>query len=68
MKIKNIQIYIKHKNNFLKNWEDYFKNGILNYIYLNKLQRSNSYIENYNHRIREMLGPYCSKIGISVIP
>jgi len=25
-------------------------------------------LENYNRRIREVLGPYCSKIGISVIP
>lgn len=42
--------------------------GNLNYAFIKKPQRSNSYLENYNRRIREVLGPYCSKKGISVIP
>ena len=58
----------KFKNYFMKNWEYHFKNGILNYKNINRLQRTNSYIENYNKRIREILGPYVYKIGISVIP
>ena len=44
-----------------------FYDGILNYIYLNKVQRCISYIENYNHRIREILNPFINKIGISLI-
>ena len=35
---------------------------------MNKVQRSNSYIENYNLRIREKLNPFTNKLGISVIP
>ena len=31
---------------------------ILNYAYISKIQRSNSYIENYNQHIRNELYPY----------
>ena len=60
--------YNKFKNYYRKNWEHHFKNGLLNYININRLQRTNSYIEKYNKRIREILSPYVYKIGISVIP
>ena len=33
-------------------WIPYVKNGFLNCSYLKKEQRSNSYIENYNRRIK----------------
>ena len=41
---------------------------MLNYIYLNKLQRIISFLENYNHRICGTLKPFCTKIWISIIP
>ena len=40
----------------------------LDYIYINKKQRSNSYLENYNRRIREKLGSFLTKRGKSIIP
>ena len=43
---------------FYKNWNIYFENDILNYYSLLKIQRSNSYIENYNRRIRSILSKY----------
>ena len=43
------------KKYFISQWEFYIKRGILNYAYLNKIQRSNSYIENYNKRIKTEL-------------
>ena len=33
-------------------------NGILDYSYLSKEERSNSYIENYNRRIKTKLSKY----------
>lgn len=39
----------------MSTWEVFFLNGILNYIFVN---RGN----------REIIGPYCNKIGISIIP
>ena len=39
-------------------WLPYFVNGMLNYHYLNKEQRSNSYIENYNRRIKLKLSKF----------
>ena len=42
--------------------------GSLNYIFLNKNQRSNSYLENYNRRIKEILGLFLTKIGRTIIP
>ena len=64
----NIILFNKYKNYFISTWLSYFNDGILNYIFINKVQRCNSYIENYNHRIREILIPFTNKIGISVIP
>ena len=43
---------------FYKNWNIYFENDILNYYSLLKIQRINSYIENYNRRIRSILSKY----------
>ena len=58
---------MKYKKYFLSTWLQYFQNTLLNYIYINRIQRTNSYIENYNHRIRIILGPFYNKIGISII-
>ena len=43
---------------FESQWLQYFKNGMLNYSYLPKKFRSNSYIENYNRRIKLKLSKY----------
>ena len=43
---------------FESQWSQYFKNGMLNYSYLPKKFRSNSYIENYNRRIKLKLSKY----------
>ena len=45
-------------NYFINQWVKYFKNGSLNYKKLNKSFRSNSYIENYNRRIKLKLSKY----------
>ena len=52
-----------HENNeimdYYKNeWESYLINGFLNYEYLKKEQRSNSYLENYNRRIKQKLSNF----------
>ena len=55
-------------NYFKRQWLSYFKNGFLNYSYLKKDFRSNSYIENYNRRIKLKLSKYLygkSKVKIS---
>ena len=39
-------------------WLHLFKNGTLNYAYIIKEQRSNSFIENYNRRIKTVLSKY----------
>ncbi len=55
-------------NYFKRQWLSYFKNGFLNYSYLKKDFRSNSYIENYNRRIKLKLSKYLygkAKVKIS---
>ena len=61
-------LFLKFKYYFLENWVEYIYNGPLIYIFLNKNQRSNSYLENYNRRIKEILGPFLSKRGRAIIP
>lgn len=61
-------LFNKFKSYFIKEWKKYFDEGSLNYIYLDKKQRSNSYLENYNRRIKDILGPFLSKRGKTVIP
>ena len=61
--IKNTYISkgVKYENfieYFENQWIPYFINGMLNYHYLNKEQRSNSYIENYNRRIKLKLSKF----------
>lgn len=51
----NLNLLNKLEKYFNKTWKKYFENNSLNYIYINKIQRSNSYIENYNKRIRDLL-------------
>ena len=48
----------KFKNYFYKQWENIIKSGILNYAYASVQQRSNSFIENYNRRIKTELCKY----------
>ena len=36
-------------------WSYYINEGYLNYIYLKKEQRPNSYLENYSRRIKTIL-------------
>jgi hypothetical protein len=43
---------------FENQWLQYFHNGMLNYQFLSKEQRSNSYIENYNRRIKLKLSKF----------
>ena len=55
-------------NYFKRQWVSFFINGLLNYSYLKKDFRSNSYIENYNRRIKLKLSKYLygkSKVKIS---
>ena len=71
-------LILKFKKYYFKQWMQYFENNILNYKYLTKIQRTNSYIENYNKRIRDILGkflynlfnigPYLNRKGVSIIP
>ena len=51
----NIKTYIEYVEN---QWIQYFRNGMLNYHYLTKEQRSNSYIENYNRKIKLKLSKF----------
>ena len=55
MKDKDIENFKKY---FYKQWEDLIKSGILNYAYASIQQRSNSFIENYNRRIKIELCKY----------
>ncbi len=48
-------IYNNFKSYFKKEWEKFFKKGILNYAFVSKELRSNSFIENYNKRIKAEL-------------
>ena len=50
--------YVEFLDYFENQWKRYYENGMLNYIYLSKEQRSNSYIENYNRRIKLKLSKY----------
>ena len=62
------KIFPEFINYFKRQWLSYFKNGYLNYCYLKKDFRSNSYIENYNRRIKLKLSKYLygkSKVKIS---
>ena len=45
-------------NYFKTEWEPYIINGFLNYMWLKKEQRSNSYLENYNRRIKQKLSSF----------
>lgn len=60
-------IFNNFKKYFISTCCENFEKGILNYSFLNKVQRFNSYIENYNHRLKDLLNPFINKIGISVI-
>ena len=60
--------YSKFKDYFIKVWNEYFIDGTLNYIILKKIQRSNSYLENYNKRIEHLMGPFLSEKGRTIIP
>ena len=55
MKDKDIENFKKY---FYKQWEHLIKSGILNYAYASIQQRSNSFIENYNRRIKTELCKY----------
>ena len=50
--------FIEFKNYYITTWGKFLKNGILNYIYLIKEQRSNSYLENYNRLIKQKLSTF----------
>jgi len=61
------EIFLKYEKNtnienfkkyFYNQWEDPIKSGILNYAYASIQQRSNSFIENYNRRIKTELCKY----------
>ena len=39
-------------------WEKYVFNGFFNYEFLKKEQRSNSYLDNYNRRIKQKLSNF----------
>lgn len=61
-------LYNKYKNYFKKIWNPYFQDGTFNYIYLNKKQRCNSYLENYNKRFKQFLSTFLSQKGRTIIP
>ena len=44
--IKINPLFVDYGNYYITTWFPYFYNGMLNYIYLTKEQRSNSYLEN----------------------
>ena len=52
---ENFSVYIDY---FKNEWESYIRNGFLNYMWLKKEQRSNSYLENYNRRIKQKLSSF----------
>ena len=51
-------LFLDYINYFKMTWIPFFLNGMLNYAYLTKEQRSNSYLENYNRIIKEKLSNY----------
>ena len=56
--IKKNNLYEVFINYFENQWLVYYINGLLNYKFLSKEQRSNSYIENYNRRIKLRLNKF----------
>ena len=56
--LKTNKKYEEFLNYFENQWYPYLANGMLNYHLLSKEQRSNSYIENYNRRIKLKLSKY----------
>ena len=64
--------YIKNFKRFEKyiydTWIYYINNWSLNYIFINKKQRTNSYLENYNRRLKDILGPSLNRRGKTIIP
>ena len=50
--------FVKYYKYFEKQWIPFFENNKLNYSYLNRDERSNSYIENYNRVIKLKLSKY----------
>ena len=55
---KNNKIYEQFLDYFETQWIPFFENGLLNYHYLAKEKTSNSYIGNYNRRIKLKLSRY----------
>ena len=51
-------ILIEFEKYYNSNWKRFFKNNALNYKIITKEERSNSYLENYNKRIRDKLCKY----------
>ena len=58
-----IQLLNNFKTYFIKEWTNYFIDGHLNYNLITKIQRSNSFIENYNKKINSNLRPFLNKKG-----
>lgn len=56
--IKINDLYKEYYNYFKKTWEPFFENGMLNYVYISKEQRPNSYIENYNRIVKQKLSNF----------
>ena len=54
-KVKKYNEFILYYNN---QWKKYIINGMLDYSGLSKEERSNSYIENYNRRIKLRLSKF----------
>ena len=50
--------YVNYYEYFEKQWIPFFENNKLNYSYLNRDERSNSYIENYKRVIKLKLSKY----------
>ena len=50
--------YIEYRHYFEKYWKKFFLEGMLDYTKIKKEYRSNSYIENYNKRIKLKLSEY----------
>lgn len=47
-----LNILKKYENYFIKNLKLYFDNEFLNYSSINKIKRTNNYLENYNKRLQ----------------
>ena len=63
-----IQLLNNFKTYFIKEWTNYFIDGHLNYNLITKIQRSNSFIENYNKRINGDLRACLNKKGYTYLP